>query len=75
MGAWARNNITRTGLITLLVSIFTTMILINKYGLPDTVIGYSSTINSTLIILAALTIFTMFISFNYKIKLINLYNS
>jgi len=67
MGAWARNNITRTGLITLLVSIFTTMILINKYGLPDTVIGYSSTINSTLIILAALTIFTMFISFNYKI--------
>lgn len=67
MGAWAHQNLARTGLFTILISILTTTILIYKYGLPDTIVGWSSTINITLIILAALTVFTMFLSFNKKI--------
>ena len=65
-GAWASRNLARTGLFTILISIITTTILIHKYGLPDTIIGWSSTINITLISLAALSVFAIFLSFNQK---------
>ena len=66
-GAWASRNLARTGLFTILISIITTTILIHKYGLPDTIIGWSSTINITLISLAALSVFAIFLSFNQRI--------
>ena len=66
-GAWASRNLARTGLIIFLISIFTSMILIHNYGLPKTIIGWSSAINITLIILASLTILAMFLTFNKKI--------
>ena len=66
-GAWASRNLGRTGLFTILISIITTTILIHKYGLPDTIIGWSSTINITLISLAALSVFAIFLSFNQRI--------
>ena len=66
-GAWERRNLTRTILLLSIVTLITITSLVYKYGYPNTIVAYSQYLNGSLIILAIIAVFALFVSFNKTI--------
>ena len=66
-GAWERRNLTRTILLLSIATLITITSLVYKYGYPNTIVAYSQYLNGSLIILAIIAVFALFVSFNKTI--------
>ena len=73
-GAWADTNIARTIGILALISVITITSLVLKNGYPNTIIGYSTFLNGTLITTLIIAVLVVFVSFNRTIMTTGLAN-
>jgi len=75
LGAWERNNITRTLTVLFLAVVITITALVYRFGYPNTIIEYSQYLNGSLLILAILGVLALFIAFNNTIMTTGLDNN
>ena len=75
LGAWERNNITRTLTVLFLAVVVTITALVYRFGYPNTIIQYSQYLNGSLLILAILGVVALFVAFNNTIMSTGLDNN